>query len=182
MKGLVLITFLALAGCAATPASLDSVARTESARLVRPAKPFSSYASYELKAMVLSAAVTSEPKKVQEAMTLEKKLQDKIQPLLAQWRSAPAGNRSGTLVLEPQLAALKIVSGGARFWAGGMAGDSLIDLDLAITDLTSGQQVAKPRLAREANGLTGAWSVGKSDQNLHDYIVTIAYQYLSDNY
>ena len=30
--------------------------------------------------------------------------------------------------------------------------------------------------------MTGAWSVGKSDQNLDDYIVAIVYDYLTTHY
>jgi hypothetical protein len=30
--------------------------------------------------------------------------------------------------------------------------------------------------------MAGAWSVGQSDQNLHDYVVEIAYEYLARNY
>jgi hypothetical protein len=30
--------------------------------------------------------------------------------------------------------------------------------------------------------MTGAWSVGKSDQNLDEYIVSIVSEYLTDHY
>lgn len=51
----------------------------------------------------------------------------KIEPLFSEWSSAATGaDRSGRLVVEPQLVSLKIVSEGARFWAGAMAGDSHI--------------------------------------------------------
>lgn len=182
MKTILLILCMVLAGCAATPEKLESVAQTEAARLAPPTKSFSGYLSYELKPMVLSPAVLSESRKVEEAEKLEHKLREKFEPLLSHWEAAPAEGRSGTLVIEPQLAALKIVSGGARFWAGALAGNSAIDLDLLFTEQDSGQQVAKPRIARDADAMTGGWSIGKSDQNLHDYIVSIAHQYLTDNY
>ena len=63
-----------------------------------------------------------------------------------------------------------------------MAGDSSIDLDLVMTDQTTGQQVAKPRIMRNADSIAGGFSIGKSDQNLLDYIASIAYQYMKDNH
>ena len=86
------------------------------------------------------------------------------------------------MIVQPELVSLKIVSGGARFWAGAFAGSSSIDLDLKIVDSVTNQVIAKPRIARHAGAMTGAWSIGQSDENLHDYIASIVYQYLSKNY
>lgn len=182
MRAIIIAALVVLAGCAATPESLESVARTESARLAAPARKLSSFASYELKPIVLSDAVKAEEGKVAEAGKLEAAMRAKVLPLLEQWQAAGGAGRTGKLVIEPRLASLKVVSGGARFWAGAMAGDSNVDLDLVMTDLDTGQVIAKPRIARSADAMTGGWSIGKSDQNLRDYIAGITYQYLTDNY
>lgn len=182
MKVVAVFMFALLAGCAASPEALNSVAQTESGRMAAPSRSLSSFARYELKPMVLSPAVKSEEGKVAVAGELEAKLRQKLQPLLDQWNAAPAANRSGTLVIEPQLASLKVVSGTARFWAGAMAGDSSVDLDLSLTERETGLVIGKPRVARNADAMTGGWSIGKSDDNLLDYISAIAYQYLSDHY
>jgi len=177
----VLVLCCILLGCAASPEKLVSVGKSEAERMAPPIKPFSNYGNYELKPMVLSAAVQSEPGKVRAAGELESTLRTKLQPLLAQWKTA-SSNRSGTLVIEPHLASLKIVSGGARFWAGGLAGDSSIDMDLVMTDQGTGQQIAKARVTRTADAMTGGWSIGKSDENLLDYIASIAYEYMKAYY
>lgn len=183
MKFLMGAAIVLLAGCAATPESLESVATTESARMAAPSRPFSSFASYELKPMTLSPAVMKEHGKVERAAELDARLRQKLEPLFDEWRSAaPGAKRSGRLVVEPQLASLKVVSGGARFWAGAMAGDSSIDLDLAMTDGDTGQLIAKPRITLKADAMTGGWSIGKSDDNLLDYIAAVSYQYLKDHY
>jgi hypothetical protein len=107
----------------------------------------------------------------------------RLQPLIEEWGSGSRGAaRSGRLVVEPQLDSLRVVSGTARFWIGGMAGDSSIDLDLAFSDADTGQVIAKPRIALNADGMTGGWSVGKSDRNLLEYIAAVSYQYLKDHY
>lgn len=182
MKIIWLALCLVFAGCAASPERLESIGRAESARLAPPTKRFSSYANYEFKAMVLSSAVSSDEGKIEAARELESILRAKLQPLLNEWKVFPATGRSGTLFIEPQLVSLKVVSAGARFWAGAFAGDSSIDMDLLITDQNTGQQIAKPRITRNADAMTGGWSVGKSDQNLFDYIASIAYYYMAKNY
>lgn len=182
MRAAVLVLCIILSGCAASLEKLESVGKSEAARMAPPVKKFSTYANYELKPMVLSPAVRSEPGKVKAAEELENTLRTKLQPLLEQWKSSPSSNRSGTLFIEPQLASLRIVSGGARFWAGALVGDSSIDMDLAMTEQGTGQQVAKPRITRSADAMTGGWSIGKSDQNLLDYIASIAYEYMAVNY
>ena len=182
MKTIALVSWIILLGCAANPRTLESVAKTESARMAPPAKRFVGYANYELKRMVLSPAVQYEAGKVKVAGELENTLRAKLKPLFDQWKTAASIGRSGTLVVEPQLAFLKVVSGGARFWGGAFAGDSSIDMDLVITDQTTRQQVAKARITRNADSMTGMWSIGQSDENLLEYIASIAYQYLKDNY
>jgi len=182
MKIILFVLFAILSGCAANPQTLESVGKAESARMAPATKRFVSFNDYELRPMMLSPAVQNEPGKVKAAEELENTLRAKLQPLLDQWKAPASSGRSGKLIIEPHLASLKIVSGGARFWIGAFAGDSSIDLDLVMTDQTRGQQVAKPRIMRNADSMTGGFSIGKSDQNLLDYIASIAYQYMKDNY
>jgi hypothetical protein len=181
MKIIFAIAILIFAGCAASPEKLETVGRRESGRMAPPTKRFSSYALYELKPMILAPVLRDEERKVKAAGELEAVLRAKIQPLLNDWQAAPAEGRSGTLTIEPQLADLRIISGGARFWAGAFAGDSNIDMDLSITDQSS-SQIAKPRISQHAGALAGGYSIGKTDQNLLDYIASTAYFYLKDNY
>jgi hypothetical protein len=182
MRYTLFLALLLLVGCAANPETVQSVAATESARLAKPTRPFSTFAHYELRQMALGPAVEREEGKVEEARDLENRMRAAIDPLLAQWAAAPSADRSGTLVIEPRLAALKVVSGGARFWAGAWAGDSLIDIDLFVTEKESGETIANPRLKMEADAMAGGWSIGATDQNLLDYVASTARQYLVDNY
>jgi hypothetical protein len=182
MRAIIIAACVVLGGCAANPETLASVAKTEAARFEAPTQRLSTFASYELRPMVLSDAVKSDDAKVKEAGVLESALRTKVQPLLDQWQAAGGTGRVGVVVIEPHLASLRVVSGGARFWAGALAGDSTIDMDLFLTDQASGKVLAKPRVARSADAMTGGWSIGKSDDNLLDYITSITYQYLVDSY
>jgi hypothetical protein len=108
-------------------------------------------------------------------------LEAKITPLLGEWRAA-SGDGSGTLVIQPDAVKLKIVSSGARFWGGALAGESNVDINLRLINKASGKVIANPRIARSAGSMSGAWSIGATDQNLLRYVVDISYQYLAENY
>ena len=184
MKNMVVCVMIALtAVCASDPAKRAEVATTESARLAPPSRSLSAFNSFQLEAMALSAEVRQDPKKVEVAQQLEEKLRAKVLPLLEGWGSR--ADRSGgtkTLVIRPTLVSLRVVSGGARFWAGAFVGDSSVDLDLEIVDGEASSVLARPRISRSASAMGGAWSVGATDKNLLDYIVDISHQYLSDSY
>ena len=176
---LVLIAAL-LTGCAADPQALRAAAVAENSRLAPPSKPLSSFGHFELAPMELSDAVRADDGKVEEARDLEQRLRAKLLPLLSEWSksdsSAPA------LRIVPKVFGLRVVSGTARFWVGGLAGNSSIDMNLTLIDVATNATIADPRIQRESNALAGGYSMGATDQNLLDYIVAIAYEYLESHH
>lgn len=182
MKKFAVLVLVFLAGCTATPEKLNKVAAIEANRAAKPSKPLSAFSSYELRPITLSDKIKSEPEKVEQAAVLDQKINEKLLPLFADWSSSDDTGRSGTLIVQPELVSLRIVSGGARFFAGAFAGGSKIDMDLVLIDSSTNDVIAKPRITKDAGAMTGAWSIGQSDKNLHDYISHIAYQYLLMNY
>ena len=181
MRLLAVLLIVMLAGCAADPAKVEQVADQEAERLQAPSRPLSSFGSFELAAMTMSEEIRAEEGKVEEAREFEAHLIAKIQPLLQQWNAAESDGQ-GTLLIRPELARLRVVSGGARFWAGAFAGDSFIDMNLVMVDEETGEVISNVRVERNADSMTGAWSIGKSDQNLDEYIVSIVHEYLEENY
>jgi hypothetical protein len=181
MKNFLICVSLLLVGCAATPENLNRVAVAEAARIGPPSQRLSSFGRFELMPMELSAAISEDRGKVAEAQDLEGRLRAKLQPLLDQWNEK-SGRGEPTLLVEPVLSSLRVVSGSARFWIGAFAGNSTVDMILKLTDKGSGNVIAQPRVVRSAEAMTGGWSVGRSDQNLLDYITAIAHEYLVSNY
>lgn len=172
-----------LAGCSASPSRLAAVSKEEASRLAAPSRPLSAFGGFELKPMELSAGISERKEKVQIAGQLESKLRTKLLPLLKDWEATGDSPRTaGVLLIQPKLVSLRVISGGARFWAGAWSGDSVIDMNLELTDRETGTIIANPRLFRTTGGTVGAWSVGATDRNLLDYIVEIAHQYLVHNY
>jgi len=180
---LTFVFLVLLTGCAASPEKLSTVAVEESVRLGKPSKPFSTFSNVELKPFTLSAGVLADAGKVHYAAVLEKKIKEKLMPLFAKWSSSTgATNRAGTLIVQPELVYLRIVGVGNRFLFGGMSGSSFIEIDLKVIDSQTNEVIAKPRVTKNANGIAGAWSIGKSDRNLLDYIAHIVHEYFSTNY
>ena len=175
------IALLLLSGCESNPHDRMAVAEAEVNRMPPSPKPFNSFAGFELAPMELSEAVGEEESKVEVSQQLEEKLRARLEPLLAEWKANAQGT-GPAIVIQPRIASLRVVSAGARFWAGAMMGDSFIDLDLVIKEKDSGNLIVQQRVNKNANAMGGAWSIGATDKNLLDYIVDISHQYLSENY
>lgn len=186
-KAFVCLMIGLLAGCSSKPESKENrivtAAKAESSRLAAPSQPLSAFADFELRPMELSAGVSERKEKVKVAEQLEARLQARLLPLIEQWKADGSRPQTGgTLLIQPKLQALRVVSGGARFWVGAWSGESFIDMNLELIDGATGATIANPRISRTASAMGGAWTIGATDKNLLNYIVEIAHQYLVDNY
>jgi hypothetical protein len=155
------------------------IAVQEVSRMSPPSQKLSRFSQFELKPITMSPEIADGAKKQAYAEKLGGMLEARIEPLLDEWRANGGG--AGTLVIQPDVVKLKVVSGGARFWVGAWAGESNVDMNLRLIDKASGKVIASPRIARSAGSMSGAWSFGATDQNLLRYIVDISYQYLAEN-
>jgi hypothetical protein len=167
---------------APAPASTKMIkaAMEESARLPAPSAALSAYGKFEIKPVAMSDAIRREAGKVQAAQQLDATVRARLEPLLAEWT---AGSRSSkTLVIQPRVESIRIIGGANRFFAGALAGDSHIDMELELKDAATGVVLAKPRVNRSSNAMAGGWSVGATDRNLPNYMAEIWRQYLSDSY
>ncbi len=174
---------LSISGCATSSTNHHaSIVDKGVNQLSSPIKPLSSYSNFKLEDMVLSEGVRLKQDKVEVAKQLEAKLHAKLVPLLNEWNSNNNNAGSGTLIIKPKLQQLHVVSAGARFWVGAMAGNSRIDMDLKIIDVQTGNEIANPRIMAAASAMGGGWSVGATDKNLLNYIADISYEYLRKNY
>ena len=161
----------------------EEVIQQHASRIMPPTKPLCSYTNFKLSKMEMTDEITRDEKKLKAAQDLEAKLKSRLSPLLEGWHGQKATPASkGTLVIKPKLQSLYIVSSGARFWVGGMAGDSKIDMDLLMVEQETGNKIGAARIDRTASGMKGGWSVGATDKALPDLIVDITYQYLAQNY
>lgn len=177
------VAIAVLTGCASGAAHHDRIVNEYSARLPAPTTALSSYGKFELKPMAMIDGVATDTAKASVAKDLDVHMQTRLQPMFKQWNAENAGLTSPkTLIVQPRITKLRVVSGGTRFLAGAFAGDSSIAMELELRDATTGTVVANPTIARNANAFAGAYSFGSTDQNLLGYIADIATQYLQDHH
>jgi len=181
MRIFTIALLIILAGCASDPAKVSEVADREAAGLPPPDKQFSSFAEFELKPMTFSDAIRAEERKLEEAREFDQNVRAKLLPLLDEWHNNNTAG-TGTLILEPKLTGLRIVSGAGRFWGGVLAGDSFLDMEMVMIDGTTGKSIGKIQTHTESGAWAGAYSFGKSDQNIDEYVAAIIHEYLVDNY
>ena len=77
---------------------------------------------------------------------------------------AAAGD-ADTLLVDVAVTSLRIVSGGARFWAGAFAGSSHMTLAVNAKD-SAGASVGQQIVSNDNNAMGAAWSFGASDRGL----------------
>jgi len=180
-RALLLVGLLSLAaGCASDPAKRQKIVSEEAARLRPPQVPLASFGSFEILPVATSPEVASKPEKVEMVTRLGQDLEARLRPMLKSWEASAAPEARGRiLVIQAKVTSLHVVSGGARFFIGALAGNSSIDMDLTLSDKQSGQVIASERINKSSDAMAGAWSIGSSDRNLPEYVVEIALEYLS---
>ena len=151
------------------------VARAEANRMAVPSRPLLDYSKLEFLPTTMESEVAEDEKKVAVAGDLDGRIQARVAPLLAQW---PSNGTAGTLLIQPHVVSLRVVSGGSRFWLGAFAGSSHMNVDLIMTDKASGQPVGRAMIRQNADAMAGAWSGGSTDRNLLNYVADITYAYL----
>lgn len=67
------------------------------------------------------------------------------------------------LVIKPKIKQIKFIGGAARFWAGAMAGSSVVIMDTDFIDLKTGQVLASPGYMRKAGAYTDPFGIGSND-------------------
>lgn len=148
-----------------------------------PANALAGYDKYELAPLAMGPPYAGDEGKEKARARIQEFMTKETGAIVEQWNSeAEAGTRGQSLVLEPRIEKLKVVSGGARFWAGALAGDSYVVIRLKIIEQPSGTVVAEPEFYQRAAAMSGAWTVGAQDKDMLHRIVLLTNQYLQGNY
>ncbi|HBG18040.1 MAG: hypothetical protein A2X81_01360 [Desulfobacterales bacterium GWB2_56_26] len=178
MKKLFLLLLIPcfLVGCVATPERIAKTSRQDSLKFSPPKMKLSSFSSAKLEALQVIDAIANDKDKAALAKDLEAKLQAQLSPLVAAW---PAGTgENETLLIQPKIVHLRIISSTTRFMVGIMAGQSSATLQLNLVDAKTGDIIANPEITKIALGQGGG---GENDSNLLDYLANIAHQYVLVN-
>ena len=96
--------------------------------------------------------------------------------------NAAAGDAPGrALRVEPEITAIRFITGGKRLLFGGFGGKSWAVLRLRLVDAATGEVVAEPRFEQRAFGILGGYSLGASDKLMLARLADMAAAYLVDN-
>jgi hypothetical protein len=148
-----------------------------------PANALSGYDAYELAPIAMDPPLAGDAGKEKAKGKIQEHMNIQTAPIIAQWNTDAAGSSRGQkLVIEPRIEKLKVVSGGARFWAGAFAGDSYVVMKVKLVEQPSGNVIAEPEFYQRAAAMSGAWTFGGQDKDMMQRIVLLANKYLLTNY
>jgi len=148
-----------------------------------PVNALAGYDKYELAPLAMGPPYAGDEGKEKARARIQGFMTTETGNIVAQWnREADASTRGQTVIMEPRIEKLKVVSGGARFWAGALAGDSYVVLKVKILERPSGTVLAEPEFYQRAAAMSGAWTIGAQDKDMLHRIVLLMNQYLQTNY
>lgn len=148
-----------------------------------PANALAGYDGYELAPIAMGPPYAGDKGKEEAKAKIQGYMTTETGQIIEQWnQEAAGGTRGQTLVIEPRIEKLKVVSGGARFWAGALAGNSYVVMKFRVVEQPGGRQLAEPEFYQRAAAMSGAWTFGGQDQDMLHRIVALANHYLQANY
>lgn len=165
-------------GCANSAERRNQIITEAAAIIQPPQEKLSKYTNFKLLPMKVATAIKNHEGKNRYAQIIESKLSSRLEPTFASWNKSSKAK----LEIQPELLGLRIISGGARFWVGAMAGNSNITLKLTIRDVRRNKVIGTPVIKQEAGAMNGGWSMGATDRNLVGYVVDITQRYITNNY
>ncbi|MGE0083478.1 MAG: hypothetical protein AB7S75_03570 [Desulfococcaceae bacterium] len=86
--------------------------------------------------------------------------------------------RADTLIADARIIDMRIVSVGARIWAGAFAGSSFMDIYIKLTDASTGNAVLEKIISSHNNAFASAWAIG-TENSLPMDMGKIAGEYLA---
>jgi len=148
-----------------------------------PTSAFAGYDKYELLPIAMGPPYAGDEGKEKAKTKIQDYMTAETGPIIAQWNTDAAGSTRGqSLVIEPRIDKLKVVSTGARIWAGAFAGDSYVVLKMRIVEQPSGTVLGEPMFYQRASAISGTWTFGAQDKDMMHRIVILVDKYLQSNY
>jgi hypothetical protein len=167
-------------GCA-TPSTTGYIKATGTTN-PPPKYEFSRYEKFIAEPIVIAEQFREQNANIGAAATIQEHLNNKLNPLLQSWNKDTKTSELKTLVIKPRIEAIKFIGAGARFWVGGLAGNSGVLMRVNIVDQKTGEIIGNPEFYQHANATAGGWSVGGTDYAMLNRISDLIVQYMSDNY
>jgi hypothetical protein len=148
-----------------------------------PSVALNTFDKFEISPIAMGAPYAGQDANEDAKKRVQANLDEKVQPMLAQWNAAEAKNTPPkTLKIEPTIRHVKFIGGAARFWAGAAAGGSAVLMTVKLSDAASGEVIAEPEFYQHANKFGAAYSFGATDKNMLVREAELVAEYLRANY
>lgn len=148
-----------------------------------PAQALSAFDRFEVRSIALSPQYADKKANKKALAKLQENLDARLRGLLDEWNQAPARHDPPRrLLIEPRVEKIKFIGGGARFWAGALAGKSALLMRVRLSDADSGALIAEPEFYQHAAAMAGAWTVGGADNAMLARAATVIGDYLQANH
>lgn len=147
-----------------------------------PTVRFAEYENFEIEPVTIDPAYIRSSDNSRAFTRIQENFDRFAGPVLDEWRAAEGEATRGTLLIRPRVVELKFVSIGARVMAGAMAGSSAVVMQVDFEELTSGHTIARAQFYQRAAAMGGAYTMGYTDNDMLDRIVTLVTEYMQANY
>lgn len=154
----------------------------DDARNPAPTVALNTYQRFEIAPVAMDAPYAGQKGNEVAREYLQGNLDERVGAVLKAWNEQPAGDASRTLKIEPKMSHVRFISGGKRFFAGGLAGKSWVYVTAKLTDAQTGAVVGEPGFYQQANALGAAWTFGTTDKTMLIRIASMLRGYLQQNY
>jgi hypothetical protein len=147
-----------------------------------PTVPLNTYQRFELLPVALEAPYAGQKGNEVAKEYLQGNVSDRVGAVVKAWNEQPAGDAPKTLKIEPKMAHVRFITGGKRFFAGGLAGSSWVYMTARLTDAQTGEVIGEPGFFQRANAIGAAWTFGTTDKTMLIRLSSMLRAYLQENY
>lgn len=171
-----------LSGACLLAQAKDEIKPSVGATNPPPTEALGGFDRYELTPAVLVGEYAGQPANEKALESFQRNFDERVGPWVAEQNAKPASHEPArTLIIEPRIDKVRFISGGARFWAGALAGSSRVLVKMKLIDKASGAVVAEPEFYQHAKGMAGAWTFGAADNSMLIRTASMALEYLQVN-
>lgn len=154
----------------------------EDAKNPPPKTALNAYQRFEVSPVTMGPPFDAHEANKLAMQKLQANIDERANPLIAEWNAKPAGDAQRTLKIAPEIGYIRFITGGKRFFGGAFAGGSAILLKVKLTDAATGEVVGEPQFYQYANAFSATYTFGAMDKHMLIRISGMLANYLKSNY
>ncbi len=166
-------------GCATTTKSRV----TEIAHNPPPSERFADFNHFVILPIAMKAPYAGQEGNEAAKIKIQENLDLRLDSTLAAWNKLGAtATTPHSLQIVPEITEIKFINGTARFWAGALAGSSMVVIKVRFIDAETSKLIAEPEFYSHAAAMAGAFSIGGADNAMLVRIANRVADYVTGNY